>query len=259
MNPNCQTDINSAECQKWMREVCAHCRELFAREATDKWAAWWHDATPALFKDVPDMTVYDCNKLKHLLELEVAAIRPPEVPMQFPEFTWWQKALLISVYIGILVLMVLMCRYWRRGRRVRVQSMDEEKAGPQRPINKTPPQSEQKTQAPPSTPPAPHPQHEDVQKPNKSRHTFKAWMRHRCRPIFVHNEASLRRQQAKYKANELIREAHNQQNIEKWTRAREEVEKRRQERKDSLAMDSKRKDTQHLDENQHKHFIAIYL
>ncbi|XP_034473097.1 uncharacterized protein LOC117780608 isoform X2 [Drosophila innubila] len=94
MNPICETDINSPECQTWMNKVCAHCRELFAREATNTWAAWWHDETPVFYKDVPEMTVYDCSKLKNLLEQEVAALHSSKTiayPSKSFNFKLWQK------------------------------------------------------------------------------------------------------------------------------------------------------------------------
>ncbi|KAM8714652.1 hypothetical protein ACLKA7_001067 [Drosophila subpalustris] len=227
MNPICETDINSTECQTWMNRVCAHCRNLFAREATNTWAAWWRDETPAFYKDVPEMTVYDCNKLKHLLELEVAALQPSQTiayPSKTFNFDLWQKILLIAVYIGIIVVIVLICRFWKMGRREKDRPVDEEKdATPRSSISPKP-----------KTSPLPQ---GDAPKPDK-RKSLKNWMRHRCRPIFVHNEAALRRQQAKYREKELLRDEYTQQNVEKWTKAREKHEKKRR-RKETVEEEAK--------------------
>ncbi|XP_062125157.1 LOW QUALITY PROTEIN: uncharacterized protein LOC133838173 [Drosophila sulfurigaster albostrigata] len=224
MNPICKTNINSTECQLWMNRVCTHCRDLFAKEATNTWAAWWHDDTPAYYKDVPEMTVYDCNKLKHLLELEVAAVHSNQsiaFPSKSFNFKLWQKILLICIYIGIIVAIILICYYWKLGRRDKDRPVDEEKE--ETPSNKY------------SKPDSSSLSHEEPPKHEKNhRSTLKGWMRYRCRPFFLHNEAALRRQQAKYREKELLREAYTQQNIEKWTRAREKVQKKRRDRETAL-------------------------
>ncbi|KAH8273796.1 hypothetical protein KR044_000711 [Drosophila immigrans] len=207
-----------------MNKVCTHCRALFAKEATNTWAAWWHDDTPAFYKDVPEMTVYDCNKLKHLLELEVAAVHPNKtraLPSKPFNFKLWQKILLICTYIGIIVAIVLICRYWKHGRREKDRPVDEEKEETSR----------SKTSKPESTP---LPEDTTLRPEKNRKSTLKGWMRHRCRPIFLHNEAALRRQQAKYREKELLREAYTHHNIEKWTKAREKHEKKHRERVSAL-------------------------
>ncbi|XP_034473096.1 uncharacterized protein LOC117780608 isoform X1 [Drosophila innubila] len=229
MNPICETDINSPECQTWMNKVCAHCRELFAREATNTWAAWWHDETPVFYKDVPEMTVYDCSKLKNLLEQEVAALHSSKTiayPSKSFNFKLWQKVLLISIYIGIIVVIALICRFWKLERREKDRPVDEEKE-----------ESPRTTSPQPDNTPL---QQDDVPKPDK-RKSLKGWMRQRCRPIFLHNEAALRRQQAKYREKELLREEYTQQNVEKWTRAREKVEKKRKQRESAAEAEAQKK------------------
>ncbi|EDV99079.1 uncharacterized protein LOC6566545 [Drosophila grimshawi] len=210
MNPVCLTDINKPECQTWMKEVCARCRKLLNRHAGE---FTLFDETPAVYKDVLDMTFNDCSKLKHLLQLEVAAIHKREI---LSNFTWWQKLLLILVYIGIVVLFVLVFRYCRKAYQAGAQQFDEESAKPP-----TPPT--EKAQPP-------------RQKSEKRKKSLKSWLHYRCRPIFVHNEAALRRQQAKYKEVEANREEHTQKNIDKWTKAREKVERKRQFQRDTIKM-----------------------
>ncbi|KAH8376897.1 hypothetical protein KR093_002036 [Drosophila rubida] len=201
-----------------MGKVCTHCRDLFAEEATNTWAAWWHDDTPAFYKDVSEMTVYDCNKLKHLLELEVAALHPNKaIPSKSFHFKLWQKVLLICIYVGIIVAIILICRYWKLGRREKDRPVDEEK-------------EESNRSKVSKKEPTPLPEDEPPRVEKRRRTSLKGWMRYRCRPVFLHNEASLRRQQAKYREKELLREAYTRQNIEKWTKAREKVEKKRRER-----------------------------
>ncbi|KAH8418786.1 hypothetical protein KR222_002945 [Zaprionus bogoriensis] len=220
MNPICETDINSAECQLWMSKVCERCKELFDREASNAWAAWWHDETPPIYKDVPDMTVYDCTKLKHLLEQQVAALAaqiPVMLTAKSPTFQSWQKTLLVAIYIAIIVIFAVFCYCWRQGRCDSTQPTDEEKdESSTRNSNSRP--EEQQSQ----------PTESDAkEKPEKQRGALKTWMRHKAQPIFVHNEAALRRQQAKYKEKERMREAYTQQNIERWAGSREKSKKKR--------------------------------
>lgn len=231
MNPDCETDIYSQECQEWMSLVCERCRDLFAEAATDIWAAWWHDTTAPLYKDVADMTVYDCEKLKHLLELQVAASSPHKIAVEYKEFAWWQKIALIIIYILILVLLLVVCRRWR---------------GTCKADNQPPIHNEQEDLLQPSTfqpnQPAEHCKPDetgaipkDCPKPLK-RHGFKAWMHQICRPIFVHNEGALKRRQKKYEEEKKLERLLNERNIKKWTKSRAKAERKREIQKESVEM-----------------------
>lgn len=199
-----------------MSKVCEHCKELYAREASDAWAAWWHDDTPPIYKEVADMTVYDCNKLKNLLELEVAALESklPMISMETStdDFEWWQTLLLILVYVVIILIVVMIYYFWRQRRRKSLLPSDdkeniEDKGSPKETSsNELSPQGSA-TAVPPK-------------KEEKSKVTTSNWVRQKARPIFVHNEAALRRQHQRYKEKEHLRETLIQKHIEKWTSAR---------------------------------------
>ncbi|XP_023172272.2 uncharacterized protein LOC111600422 [Drosophila hydei] len=215
MNPVCETDISSPLCQQWMSLVCARCRDLFADAATDVWAAWWHDATPAFYKDVTEMTVYDCEKLKHLLELQAAAYSPNQIVVQHTEFAFWQKLALICIYVVILVLLVAVCRRWRKKSYVARQPIDNEREELQ--------QDSSTSILPDETAPPP------ARRRPKKKQDFKTWMHRMCRPIFVHNTGALHRRQQKYEQNKQLQRVVNERNIEKWTKARHKEPKRENE------------------------------
>ncbi|EDW11933.1 uncharacterized protein LOC6576502 [Drosophila mojavensis] len=233
MNPDCETDIYSLECQEWMSLVCDRCRDLFAEAAKDIWAAWWHDTTPPLYKDVADMTVYDCEKLKHLLEVQVAASSPHKATVEYKEFAWWQKIALIIIYISILVLLLVVCRRWRRTCKA---------------DNLPPIHNEQEDLLLPTSSSKPdHPPAEQC-KPDETgaipreclrplkKHGFKAWMQQICRPIFIHNEGALKRRQKKYEEDKKLERILNERNIKKWTKARTRAERRREMELESMEM-----------------------
>ncbi|EDW11932.1 NF-kappa-B-activating protein [Drosophila mojavensis] len=74
----------------------------------------------------------------------------------------------------------------------------------------------------------------DSSEPSKQKNLkLKAWLRYKIRPIFVHNHDALRRQQNKYKENERFKELNTERNIEKWTKAREKNERKRQIKRES--------------------------
>jgi len=95
MNPTCKVDINRPECQKWMVEVYAKCRDLFRTESLPM---WWVNDTPAVYKaDVQDMTVADCHRLKRELANEVAE---PFASIVFRTHTCVSWSQLLFVFSG---------------------------------------------------------------------------------------------------------------------------------------------------------------
>lgn len=230
MNPICQTDIDNPECQLWMTRVYEYCKDLYARETSNAWDAWWHDETPPIYKEVADMTIYDCNKLKKLLEMEVAALQSkiPNVSMKvLIDFKSWQTILLIAVYIVIILIVVLILYMWRKERRG--ESHDDEEKVDENQNEKTDEKDEDKKKSSSTenviseSNPDKTTEHEQIK--------LKNWLRQKARPIFLHNEASLRRQQEKYKENERLREWYTMKNIEKWTKARRKIERKREKGK----------------------------
>ncbi|XP_030376297.1 uncharacterized protein LOC115625398 [Scaptodrosophila lebanonensis] len=202
MNPICKEDINSYECQKWMAEVVARCRDLFANEPADAWPAWWHDPRPARFKsDIRLMTAYDCHKLKSALEAEVAALVPVRIPLiessKGVPFRWWQKVLLILIYVGIILGLLLFIR-WCEAKRV-PQWVELVKDEGHPPETASVPSKDSKTSE--------HRKHM-----NK-----KSWMRHKCRRVFVHSETELQQQRRRNEERERVREARTQRKVMKWT------------------------------------------
>lgn len=241
MNPICQTDIDNPECQLWMTRVYEYCKDLYDRETSNVWDAWWHDETPPIYKEIADMTIYDCNKLKKLLEMEVAALQSkiPNVSMKVKiDFKSWQTKLLIAVYIVIILLVVLVFYMWRKGRRAGRHD-DEEKVDENKNEEENEKEKEKENEngnekdkdQPKASSTDNVISESEADKNKQKKMILKNWLRQKARPIFVHNEASLRRQQEKYKENERLREWYTMKNIEKWTKARRKIERKREKGK----------------------------
>lgn len=112
MNTVCQAEL--------MCQVCTHCRELVVKAANDARVAWWREAMPELCKDIAELSSIDCDKLK--LRLPEDRNRPQGLPLAYNDFWLWQNMSLISVYVLVLVLLALVCRYWGVKRHVQVQT-----------------------------------------------------------------------------------------------------------------------------------------
>ncbi|EDW80400.2 uncharacterized protein Dwil_GK19125 [Drosophila willistoni] len=198
MNPICNIDIDSMECQKWMIDVYNRCRQLFNLEPVDPFKAWWHDDTPSVYKsDVQTMTAYDCHKLKRDLGREVAEVIPrPHLTMEnrplgdIVSLLWFLVLVLIVV-----IIIIIMCGCCQCGK-------DSEEFA-------------KEPENPPEEGKSPTPIEE--KKKQKKKHTVKGWMRHRCRPIFVHSESALERQRSKRQQEDRAHAAHTQKKIKKWT------------------------------------------
>lgn len=179
------------------------------------------------------MTVYDCNKLKNLLEMEVAALQskmPKNSLIVLNDFKSWHTILLVAVYIFIIALVGLIFYYWRKRRRENLPPNDAEKPTDKENEKDNEPNN-QSTAGSDASSASNSESDTETKKKEKSRNAkVKNWVRQKARPIFVHNEASLRRQQEKYKENERLREWYTMQNIEKWTKARRKIEKKREKK-----------------------------
>lgn len=181
------------------------------------------------------MTIYDCQKLKTLLEMEVAALKAklPKIPRS-SSIKGWQTILLIVVYIFILLVVgLIFCVYKSSGGRPR-RSNDEEKMSKQETIAET--DEKKGKNAPlntPGTSTGMAPQHSETSVGNMkiiSKEILASWIRRKAGPYFVHNESTLRRQQIKSREIERLREASTQQNVEKWTKMREKLAEKAKEK-----------------------------
>lgn len=238
MNPICQTDINNPECQQWMTIVCEHCKKLYKQNTSDALATLWHDNTPPIYKIVADMTVYDCLKLKNLLEKEVDALQSiPKTSMKKSiEFRSWQTIILISVYIVIIVIVVLILCFWNFSIRRCQCSEDEEKMNEQETMGEGEAMqgSNTLTNAPgTSTETVPQrfePGLLNLKNKIKLKEGLGSWIRRKAGPYFVHNESTLRRQQIKSKETKRLKEISTQEKIEKWTKMREKLAEKAKEK-----------------------------
>ncbi|XP_017151217.1 uncharacterized protein LOC108161464 [Drosophila miranda] len=224
MNPICRIDINLPECQKWMDDVYNKCREIFSREVAS--SAWWQDETPAIYKEnIQAMTAIDCHKLKRDLAREVAATGPgSSAPTGPRSFLWWHKVMLVVAYLLVFAALVFLyrCVNARCSRSEHVRGHGHGHGQGQVKIKEGTVAVEPDEALRPISRLA----------PKKKAKSKKHWLRRKCRHLFVHSEAELRRQQAKREREERVHEEHVKQKIEKWTHARELEEQKRRDKKE---------------------------
>lgn len=103
MNPSCKENIDSPECQKWLRQVYAQCTRLLSEKELEFWNDWWLDKPPPMLLtyQIPHlMTSEDCQKLRKNIaqELTAAALSPEMNPVadNITEH-FWQLVLLIGL------------------------------------------------------------------------------------------------------------------------------------------------------------------
>lgn len=239
MNPICQTDINNPECQLWMNKVCEHCKELYAKEASDTWAAWWHDDTPPIYKEVDDMTVYDCNKLKNLLEMEVAALKSntQTISMEISDsFMSWKTVLFFAVYIMVIVILVLICYTCQQARRSKaapndnVKKMEVEKASTVQEAEEGKGNSNNLGTSKQETPYISEQKLINMNEKRSKEH-ITSWMREKARPFLVYNVSEVRSQQTKSMEKENLRDGSTDQKFLKWAKKREKQAEKAKEKK----------------------------
>lgn len=238
MNPICQSDINNPDCQQWMTIVSEHCKKLYAQNTSNALATSQLDNTPPIYKDVAYMTVYDCQKLKNLLENEMDALQNiPKTSMKKSiEFMSWQTKLLISIYIVIIVIVVLILCFWNFCSRRCQSSEDEEKMNEQETMGER--EAIQGSNALTNTPGTStetvtqrfEPGLLNLKNKIKIKEGLGSWFRRKAGPYFVHNESTLRRQQIKSKETKRLKEISTQEKIEKWTKMREKLAEKAKEK-----------------------------
>ncbi|XP_030240705.1 uncharacterized protein LOC115562772 [Drosophila navojoa] len=118
--------------------------------------------------------------------------------------------------------------------------IDTEEPTPHVRVSYQEPDSERPSKSEQPSKPGEHAASDNLEPPKQKSSKIKAWLRYKVRPIFVHNQDALRRQQNKYKENERFKQLNTERNIDKWTKAREKVERKRQiERESTESKDEK--------------------
>jgi len=203
MNPTCKVDINRPECQKWMVEVYAKCRDLFRTESLPM---WWVNDTPAVYKaDVQDMTVADCHRLKRELANEVAE---EDEDVEVVNIGLGRMVALFLACGAILILSILLCGMKRQSTRSLAATKVE--------ATKVEPQEDPAGLS-------------STKKKNRTANC-KSWMRRSCRRFFLHNESQIRQSKANAEREVAIRNERTRQNIAMWTKARERDEQKKKEK-----------------------------
>ncbi|KAH8419088.1 hypothetical protein KR222_004654, partial [Zaprionus bogoriensis] len=112
MNPSCRQNINSRECQDWLRQVYAQCNRLFAEKQLEFWDDWWLNKPQAVVPAyrVPHlMTINDCQKLRKNIahELSAYALAPEMNPVSGERLEpFWQMLLVLVVACVSLIIIV---------------------------------------------------------------------------------------------------------------------------------------------------------
>lgn len=103
MHPSCKENIDSPECQKWLRQVYAQCTRLLSEKELEFWNDWWLDKPPPMLLtyQIPHlMTSEDCQKLRKNIAQELtAASLSPEMNPVAENITGhvWQLVLMIGL------------------------------------------------------------------------------------------------------------------------------------------------------------------
>ncbi|XP_017081526.2 uncharacterized protein LOC108114879 [Drosophila eugracilis] len=169
-----------------MVEVYAKCRDLFSTDPMPMWEPDVND-TPAVYKaDIKEMTSLDCHKLKRELANEVAE--------EDDDFAMNRIVGVLLAFGAIVMLIILLCRMKRRKK-----------------ISDVPPKLEPE-KAPPIL----------FRRKKRTRTAdCKSWMRRKCRPIFLHNEAQIRQYKEHAEKELAFHTERTKKKITMWTKARE--------------------------------------
>ncbi|XP_044249570.1 uncharacterized protein [Drosophila takahashii] len=197
MNPICKVDINRPDCQKWMVEAYAKCRDLFS---TQSFPSWWLNDTPAVYKDVRAMTAEDCHRLKRELAREVA-----EEDGEVNNIGLGRMVGLFMAIGAIFILFILLCGMKRQS--TRPTEVETAKVEPQ------------------EDPPTLRPMKNRNKTPN-----CKSWMRRSCRRFFLHNESQIRESKSKAEREVAIHNERTQRKIVVWTKAGERDAQKKREK-----------------------------